>query len=352
LLKDANLGYVGGAEVEQVSLGKELSSLGQNVCFITYYYGHKQTENIHGISVVKAYSRAEVRKSNSFSKIKSIWHCLKKVNADIYFHEAGAIGFLPIFSDIRRKKFVHRIASDAVVLSKSLSGRHSFSENLITAFEIKKADAVIAQSEFQKRLLENRFKVESVVIKNGMPITQNPCEKSVPPVVLWVGSITKVKNPTLFVQLAKSLPNFHFEMVGGRTDDSELYENVTKAGEKLTNFKFHGFVPYPEINDYFKRASIFVNTSKIEGFPNTFIQAWAHFCPIVSLHADPDGIIQNEHIGFHSGTFKKLILDVTTLLEDENLRKTMGRDGRNYVEEKHDIRKIVKQYIKTFNAIL
>lgn len=217
--------------------------------------------------------------------------------------------------------------------------------------EIKRADVVIAQSDFQKKILQERFNVEGVVIKNGLVIPQVHCEKSVPPFVLWVGSITGVKNPELFVELAESLPNVRFEMVGGSTKDRQLYEKINLAAKTLPNFKYHGFVPYPEVNDYFEKASIFVNTSRMEGFPNTFIQAWAHYTPVVSLKVDPDNIIKNRNLGFHSGTFRQLVMDVTTLFSNEKLRKTMGENARNYVEREHDIKKTVKDYCIIFEDL-
>jgi glycosyltransferase involved in cell wall biosynthesis len=96
----------------------------------------------------------------------------------------------------------------------------------------------------------------------------------------------------------------------------------------MPNLKFYGFIPFHKIDEYFRKASIFVNTSRIEGFPNTFIQAWAHRVPVVSLTVDPDGIIQNEKLGFRSGTFKQLISDVITLLNDEKLRTSLGGNAR------------------------
>ena len=123
------------------------------------------------------------------------------------------------------------------------------------------------------------------------------------------------------------------------------------SARKLANLRWHGFVPYHKVNEYFRRAALFVNTSSIEGFPNTFIQAWAHYTPVVSLSVDPDKIIRNENLGFCSGTFKQLVSDVTTLLENEDLRRTMGENARRYVEREHDVRKIVEKYIDIFEKL-
>jgi glycosyltransferase involved in cell wall biosynthesis len=141
-------------------------------------------------------------------------------------------------------------------------------------------------------------------------------------------------------------------MIGGKAErEPQLYNDVTVAAQKLLNLRFHGFIPYHRIDDYFKRAAIFVNTSSIEGFPNTFLQAWAQYSPVVSLNVDPDDIIRKEKLGFCSGTFKRLITDLITLLENETLRKNMGERAREYVEKEHDIKEVVKKYIKIFNKL-
>ena len=348
MLTGKNLGYTGGAEVEQVHLSRELVTKGYDVCFVTYRHGQNRIENVGGIKVIKTYEREKAGEINALLKYRLIWSSLKKANADIYFHEAGAVGVLPLFCYVNRKKFVYRIPSDAVVLSKSISGNYGFNRKIVDMLEIKRADVVIAQSSFQRRILKERFGVESIVIKNGLIIPKTNCEKPDPPIVLWMASISSVKRPHLLVELAKSVPYARFEMVGGKTGESQLYDEITAAGQKLPNLTFRGFVPYHKVNEYFKRASIFVNTSRIEGFPNTFIQAWTHYTPVVSLNVDPDRIIRNEKLGFCSGTFKQLVSDVTTLLEDEEARKTMGENARKYVEREHDIRKTVKKYVEIF----
>jgi glycosyltransferase involved in cell wall biosynthesis len=352
MLVGRNLGYAGGAEVEQVHLGRELATNGYDICFVTYRHGRNQIEYVDGIKIIKTYDRDKTDQLNALFKYMSIWSALKKADADIYFHQSGSQGVLPLFCYLNRKKFVHRIASDAVVLGKPLYGKYGFTEKFVDILELKKANAVVAQSNFQSRVLKERLGVENVVIKNGLMIPEGSYEKQSPPVILWVGSISSIKRPHLFVELAKSIPHTNFEMIGGKAKrEPQLYNDVTVAAQKLPNLRFHGFIPYHRIDDYFKRAAIFVNTSSIEGFPNTFLQAWAQYSPVVSLNVDPDDIIRKEKLGFCSGTFKRLITDLITLLENETLRKNMGERAREYVEKEHDIKEVVKKYIKIFNKL-
>jgi glycosyltransferase involved in cell wall biosynthesis len=308
-------------------------------------------ENADGIEVIKTYERRSAGELNALSKYGQVLVSLRKASADIYFQESGATGVLPFFCLANGKRFVYRIASDAVILGKPLSRNHGFKRKLLDIVEIKRADCVIAQSEFQKKVLNERFKVESVVIKNGLILPSAGYEKGAPVTVLWVGSISEAKSPELFIKLAKSLPKVRFEMVGGRSHPSHLYTEITEAAQELPNLKFHGFVPYHEVDGWFERAALLVNTSNIEGFPNTFIQAWAKYTPVVSLKVDPDNVIEDGKFGFCSGTFEQLVSDVATLLEDEELRKNMGENARLYVEREHDIRKNVEKYIRVFEEL-
>ena len=347
-----NLGYVGGAEVEQVTLAREMVSQGFEVCFVTYNYSRGKMEKINKIEIIPSYSRDGSNKINILKKYRTLLASLRKANANIYFHEAGSYGVLPISCFLNRRKFIHRIASDAIVQGKSLYSRYGFGEKLRDQIEIKQAHAVICQSLFQKRLLIERFGIESIIIKNGLELPKKMSEKSIPIIVLWVGSLSNIKNPKLFVEIAKLLPNIQFEMVGGSVGDCQIDDYILQSVKNLSNFKYAGFVPYSEVNSYFERASIFVSTSSVEGFPNTFIQAWAHNVPVVSLNIDPDQVIQKEQIGFFSGTFEQLLKDVTTLVEDEQLREKMGKKGRIYVEREHDIHEVVKRYTVIFADLL
>jgi len=351
-LTGRNLGYAGGAEVQQVHLARELVAHGYETCFVTYRHGQNDIENVGAIEMIKTYDRENASKMNALLKYRSIWSSLKKANADIYFHSAGSTGVLPLFCCANRKKFVYRISSDAVALSKPIPKEYNFFDRTLEMLEIKRANVVVAQTNFQKSILRERFEVESVLIKNGLPIPKANCEKPNPPIVLWVGSISNVKNAHLFIELAKSIPNAKFEMVGGKTKNWQLYEKIKEAAKMLSNFKFYGFVPYHKVNEFFEKASILVNTSSVEGFPNTFLQAWAHYTPVISLNVDPDGIINKNRLGFCSKTFKQLVSDVNRLLKDEALRKKMGENGRKYVEKEHDIQEITKKYIKAFEEIL
>ncbi len=240
---------------------------------------------------------------------------------------------------------------------KSLNGTYRRQVGPILAvlykWALKKADAVIVQSQHQQELLNQEFRREGELIKSGYILPDEKTKESTPPIVLWVARMIKWKQAELFVKLAKEIPDANFQMIGGPIqDEAHYYEELKKSANETPNLDFLGFVQYQEVNPYFERAAIFVNTSTHEGFPNTFLQAWANYTPVVSLNIDPDEIICNIKLGFHSKTFEQLILDVKRLLHDKQLRDEMGRNARAYVEREHDIGNLISKYEKIFSDLV
>ncbi|MGD1120259.1 MAG: glycosyltransferase family 4 protein [Dehalococcoidales bacterium] len=340
-----------GPAIHQVLLARELIKNGFQISILTYSKTTPHIEQIDGMEVIKvplADSAGPVRKA------LRLWKAMVQAKADIYFHQGGSPGIAALYCRRHHKRFVLGIGSDAHVSKKNSFG---LLERLGSRLDIKYADVIIAQTEFQRDMLKRNFGREGRVIRNHFPLApQNRPEKAQPPVVLWVGSMAKVKQPGLFLQLAQAIPEATFQMIGGyyagNKQEQATFENIKRDLRDVAHFSVLGYIPFDKVDEYFRRAAILVNTSELEGFPYAFIQAWMHYTPVVSLNADPDEIICQRKLGFHSRSFEQLVKDVTTLLADEPLRQQMGGNARRYVEENHDIKNIVKQYIEVFNGLV
>jgi glycosyltransferase involved in cell wall biosynthesis len=355
LLRKNNIGYFGGAEVQQVEIAKELSKRGYPITFITYNEENEKIEEIDGIKIIPVYSKDDVNKINFLTKTLIIWKNMKKVNADIYIHRSGAAGVVGLFCLLNGKKTITFIASDAKVAFER-SNKNKTSIKLFTLIgsllDIKLSNIVVVQNRYQQNVLKNRFRVNSLLIKNVINIPPTIEKKSKEKYVLWVGEIRPVKQADIFLRLAQEIPKVKFILIGGKEYNSSFYKELQNYANNISNVDFLGFIPYHEIDKYFEQASLFVNTSQIEGFPNTFLQAWVGYTPVVSLNVDPDGIISNNKLGFHSKTYGKMVEDVKTLLGDDKLREELGINGRKYVEEEHDINKIVIKYTELFGKLV
>jgi glycosyltransferase involved in cell wall biosynthesis len=164
--------------------------------------------------------------------------------------------------------------------------------------------------------------------------------------ILWVGRIHRVKQPLHFLDLAERCPDLRFAMVGMRDPlQSDLWDSVQARVRKMQHVSFHSNLPFAGMNELFKSAALFVNTSQYEGFPNTYAQAAAHGVPIVSLSVDPDRVIAEQGLGrCVGGNFEHLVCAVRRLADDDALRADCGRRARLYAIEHHSLEDAVSRW--------
>lgn len=350
-----------GPDVHQVILAKELMKNNFKITFITYNEGGRPVEFIDGIEIINIHENTcDLRILDIILKVFRRWNAMNKAKAHIYFHHGDGGGVVSLFCRMKKKKFVYHIGSDGLVNKDLITrkikefSRSKFSLGFLTNWlDIKLADAVIVQNEYQKEMLKKKFGRDGVLIKKPFPlIEQGMPEKTKPPIVLWVGSMAMVKQPELFVKLAETIPEARFQMIGGHSGNQDLYDRINDSSKKISNFQYLGVVPFNEINEYFKQASIFVNTSMFEAYPPyAAMQSWMNYAPVVSLGDNSDEIMRRYNMGFHSNTFDQMVEDIKILLRNEALRKEMGANGREYLDREHNFVRIIKEYIELFHSI-
>jgi glycosyltransferase involved in cell wall biosynthesis len=114
--------------------------------------------------------------------------------------------------------------------------------------------------------------------------------------VLWIGRFSPEKRFELALELAARAPELHLDVVGGRAGKAGYAEALERRARALPNVCLHGWVPHDRIGGYYDSAHVLLCTSAVEGFPNTFLEAWARGTPTVST-VDPDGLIAHEGLG-------------------------------------------------------
>lgn len=214
-------------------------------------------------------------------------------------------------------------------------------EALIGNWGVRHASHVIAQTSRQQRLLAENFGVEvHAIVPNFHPLPVVLPEKSDGQVrVLWVSNIHTYKMPELFVQLAAAFSgrrDIQFLMVG-RPDPSRRMRPTMAAIASQPNLKYFGGLALDEVNRLMSDAHIFVSTSRVEGFPNTFVQAWGRGAVVASLQIDVDGGLEAQGVGFCAGDFARLRSIVDRLSSSPGERSAIAQRAFRHVHERHSL---------------
>lgn len=247
---------------------------------------------------------------------------------------------------------VYHVSSDRNCRKNKVAWDRRFVWNAINEYlgryGVKKAHLVMVQTHAQKKSLWENFKKESVVIPNGHFPPSPPFEKESPPVVLWLANIKAWKRPEFFVELAWRLQDTPARFVmAGRPEAPPYQDRLLEKIDRVSHLTYLGEIPFEETNWLLSKASLLTNTSEArEGFPNSYIQAWMREAPVVTLECDPDGVIEENKLGYHSRTLEKMEHQVRELLQDEAKRRQMGKNARDYALEHHDIHQTTAKFIQ------
>jgi glycosyltransferase involved in cell wall biosynthesis len=160
-----------------------------------------------------------------------------------------------------------------------------------------------------------------------------------------VGSFRPVKRPEALLDLARQLPDLRFALVGGHSAEMAGYFNrVAAAASSLPNLTVYGAVPYQQVGTLFDRAKLLVNTSTMEGFPNTFLQAWMRGVPVATTF-DPDGIVRRQRLGVAATSPAELAPAIAAVVANQASRRTEAGRIRAYALQEFSAPAIARKYL-------
>ena len=114
---------------------------------------------------------------------------------------------------------------------------------------------------------------------------------------------------------------------------NKVYNYITDRQQVPSNFYYLGEKSVADVNSILKNSLFMVQTCDVEGFGNNFIQAWQQGRPTLTLYFDPENVIEKNKIGFYSKNFDQLVNDADILMSDDELRKSMGEQAKDFAEK-------------------
>lgn len=346
---------VGGEEVQHTLLSKTLARRGYEVSLVVADYGQPDGAVWDGVKTHRAQRLDGGLPILRFlhPRLTQTWAALARANADIYYVScAGALlGQVAAYCRMHGKRLVFRTASDSDCEPGALLVRYARDRHLYH-YGLRRADAVLVQSVRQQTALRRNYGRSSEVA--GMlvdrPDILQPYEaRNID--VLWLANLRPLKRPNWAPELAARLPGVRMHMAGGADSSNPgVYESVRQEAGSLPNLVFHGAVPYKEAGRLYDAARIFVNTSEIEGFPNSFLQSWVRGTPVVTTF-DPDGLIDGEGLGVVVGSVGEMAAAVNQLLINRAEWQRLSHRCLRFMGERYGDEQVLTPYVKTFQGL-
>lgn len=350
---------MGGAQYQAKCLIDALDKTGKYEIYFTARNVDPDYKPSH-YSIKKVPRPLGLKRARLFLDVLPLYRILKEIQPDIIYQRVASAytGIAAIYAHRNHCKLVWHISSDAdVKISKFRLTRDlvlKYIDTKLMQYGIRNADQIIAQTNAQARMLSEYYGIEpNVVVPNFHPFPNEAISKSYPVKVLWIANLKKLKQPEIFIKLAedlRDLDNVEFIMMGEKQGSDKWKRNLSERIEKASKLKYLGAITQDQVNGYLAQSHILVNTSKFEGFSNTFIQAWMRNVPVVSLHVNPDNLLDGDTLGYCAGTYNALLGHVKYLIENSLERDRMGEAARNYAIEHHSV-KNAESLISVFDQL-
>ncbi len=347
----------GGAERWWYEIGKVLQERGHEIYLTSRYHGEDQPaeETVEGLNVVSYGAPADATGTMAGVKNRlSYAKALADIDADVYVNTCYThlTGITALVAKMKGRPFVYAATNDheyssewrnALPLNRKLSGWTG----------MRLADRYIAYSqETYDAALETFPGPEERFdwFYHGHPkqdVDLDEKEKK----VVWMASFKDWKRPDLFLEIADQVEaeDWEFCLIGYGPDEKE--EWVQSMCDDIDNARFLG----PTENDWewFKKASLFVNTSEEgeAGFANTFIQSWICGTPVVSQHSDQDNLIRDNDIGYRSSDIDELADWIEEVINDPDRLRELQENALEF-GDRFDVEKTADRYEAIFEELV
>jgi glycosyltransferase involved in cell wall biosynthesis len=344
----------GGAEFQISLLTAALQAANR---FDVWYLTHHIAPQIQpsGYQLVRIGDNDRVPRLGYVTDFVPLYRALRAIRPQVIYQRVagGYTGICAFYArrHHRATRMIWHVAHTTDVTREHLDPGRNFLrprfEKCSVEYGIRRTDRIVVQTRDQGRLLqENYGRKADAVIPNFHPDAPEQPDKSGPPTVVWIANLKLWKRPDVFVRLARALRDLNgvrFLMLGEPpAGDAKWCAELMRSIESTPNLEFLGHRSAQDVNQFLARASVFVNTSVHEGFPNTFVQAWLREAVVVSLSVNPDRVLDSQGVGIHAETEEGLANAVRRLLTHPVERAEYAGRARAYAQSAHSVKNIGK----------
>lgn len=352
----------GGAERVVLDLIKHLNpTLFEPTILVVNYFGDLISSLPENVKVIKVLSEKEKTIFHLFKVIRAVTMAAKNVDLIIGTLELTPTYLSSIASILTKKPAIGWVHIDVKKYPNTNNKIHKFLISKLYA----KLKVVVAVSNGAKESFENMFPQMDVPVKRiynpirlddiyRMLGEKNEFDESNEPIILGVGRLTDMKGFDDLIKAHKYLLNNMIQnklIILGEGEQREYLVKLILELDVQDSVILKGFVENPY--KYMRSASVFVLSSKYEGFSVVIAEALAVGIPVVSTDcpSGPSEILEDGKYGLLSP-----VNDYKALAR--NIHETIKVDTEKYkndrIKRAHDFsfQNIVPEFETLFDTII
>jgi glycosyltransferase involved in cell wall biosynthesis len=339
--------YMGGAEVQATKLAHALKAKGLRVAHVVYPVPEPRRVDASSPTLVERSEWQGARRLGQLAESGAIWRGLQRADAEAYIvrGSGGHVIAASTFCRARGRRFVFSSSSELDFDFARPDRNHRLLQ--VYKASLRLAARLALQTEQQREMaLRALPNCDPVVIPSFAEPA--PSANGAGKYFLWVDRLVEYKLPDRYVELAEALPEARFRMVASLMSETPpgMPERIEAAAERLPNLELLPPRPRSELLEEMRDAVAVIKTSRVEGMPNGFLEAWARGVPVLSLHVDPDAKIANNDIGVAAdGSMERLIEAAASLWRDPALRTAMGERARRFIQDVHSPEAVADRWV-------
>jgi glycosyltransferase involved in cell wall biosynthesis len=276
---------------------------------------------------------------------RSTFRALRRADADVYVQRTAGFetAIVAAFARAHRRRFAFSASSLPDVGREPPIPDRAPRE--VFRLGRRAADVLVVQTEEQRRRAEADLGRRTTLIRSFCQPAAD--ELAAAEAFLWIGGLSDYKGPLAYAELAERVPEAEFWMVAAPrgAESRDIEPRLRAAAERLPNLTLLPQRGRERLLELYSRAVAVVNTSTVEGFPNTFLEGWARGVPALSLRLDPDGVIAAHGLGTVAGGSLDALADAARALwEGRGERTETAARVRGYIADNHAPERVGRQW--------
>jgi glycosyltransferase involved in cell wall biosynthesis len=172
-------------------------------------------------------------------------------------------------------------------------------------------------------------------------------------IIAGVFRLADEKRPMMFLDVVESVmatrPGVHAVILGAGPMEADVRSRVQRS---LFRDRIHLIPPRGDTPPVYSASSVLLQTSVVEGTPNTLLEAQSVGCPVVTTPAGGavEALLENR-TGFVADSVMNLADRVGAIVDDSSLRAALSAEGRPFIEKCFSLSRMIDETFALYSEV-